>query len=111
MLAGVREYLSGKGSSRQIARANGISKRSLQSRIRKYEEQGKTSFMAREGNARCCKAFKAGCVLAALYGEGSVDHIVVKYNISSRSVLRHWMKPYNDHMELKDSLRHAADTS
>ena len=29
MLAGVSEYLSGKGSYRQIARANGISERSL----------------------------------------------------------------------------------
>lgn len=37
-----------------------------------------------------------------LRGEGSVDDIVAKYNISSRSVLRHWMKQYNDHIELKD---------
>ena len=31
MLARVREYLSGKGSYRQIARANGISEQSLRS--------------------------------------------------------------------------------
>ena len=37
-----------------------------------------------------------------LRGEGSVDDIVAKYNISSHSVLRHWMKQCNDHIELKD---------
>ena len=74
MLARVREYLSGKGSYRQIARANGISVQRLRSWVRKYEKQG----------------------------EGSVDDIVAKYNISSRSVLWHWMKQYNDHIELKD---------
>ena len=92
MLARVREYLSGKGSYRQIARANGISERSLRDWGRKYEEQGEASFIERAGNASYSKEFKASCVLAALRGEGSVDNIVVKYNISSHSVLRHWMK-------------------
>ena len=39
MLARVREYLSSKGSYRQITRANGISERSLRDWVRKYEEQ------------------------------------------------------------------------
>ena len=99
MLARVREYISGKGSYRQIARANGISERSLRDWVRKYEEQDEVSFMERAGNASYSKEFKASCVLAALRGEGSVDDM--KYNISSHSVLRHWMKQYNDHIELK----------
>ena len=102
MLARVREYLSGKGSYRQIAKANEISEQSFRCWVRKYEEQGETSFTERVGNASYSKEFKASCVLAVLYGEGSVDDIVAKYNISSRSVLRHWIKQYNDHIELKD---------
>ena len=102
MLARVREYLSGEGSYQQIARANGISVQSLRGWVRKYEKQGEASFMDRAGNASYSKEFKASCVLAVLRGEGSVDDIVAKYNISSRSVLRHWMKQYNDHIELKD---------
>ena len=102
MLARVREYLSGKGSYPQIARANGISKSSLRGWGRKYEEQGEASFIERARNASYSKEFKAICVLAVLRGEGSVDDIVAKYNISNRSVLRHWIKQYNDHMELKD---------
>ena len=58
--------------------------------------------MERAGNASYSKEFKASCVLAALRGEGSIDDIIVKYNISSHSVLRHWIKQYNDHIELKD---------
>ena len=42
------------------------------------------------------------CVEAVLGGEGSVDEIVAKYNISSRSVLRNWIMRYNANMELKD---------
>ena len=62
MLARVREYLSGKGSYRQIARANGISAWSLRGWVRKYEEQGEVSFMERAGNASYSKEFKASCV-------------------------------------------------
>ena len=73
MLARVREYLSGKGSYRQIARANGISEQSLRDWVRKYEKQGEASFIERAGNASYSKEFKASCVLAVLRGEGSVD--------------------------------------
>ena len=89
MLARVREYLSGKGSYRQIARANGISVQSIRGWVRKYEKKGEASFMDRAGNASYSKKFTASCVLAVLRGEGSVDDIVAKYNISSRSVLWH----------------------
>ena len=98
MLDRVREYLSGKGSYRQITKANGISVQSLRGWVRKYEKQGEASFMDRAGNASYSKEFKASCVLTVLRGEGNVDDIVAKYNISSRSVLWHWMKQYNDHI-------------
>lgn len=42
------------------------------------------------------------CVEAVLKGEGSVDDIVAKYNISARSVLNRWISLYNANMELKD---------
>ena len=35
-------------------------------------------------------------------GEGSVNEIVAKYNISGREVLRNWIKRYNANKELKD---------
>ena len=39
---------------------------------------------------------------AVLRGEGSVDNIVAKYNISAREVLRNWIQRYNANKELKD---------
>ena len=39
---------------------------------------------------------------AVLCGDGSVDDIVAKYNISDRKVLRYWIMKYNANMELKD---------
>jgi transposase-like protein len=41
-------------------------------------------------------------VEAVLRGEGSVDDIVARYNISTREVLRQWILRYNANMELKD---------
>ena len=98
----MKEYLSGKGSYRLIAEANGISVRILRIWVKKYGEQGETAFVERAGNASYSKEFKTSCVLAVLCGEGNIDDIVVKYNISSCSVLRRWIKQYNDHIELKD---------
>ena len=42
------------------------------------------------------------CAEAVLSGQGSVDDIVAKYNISSRKVLRDWICMYNANRELKD---------
>lgn len=42
------------------------------------------------------------CVEAVLSGEGSVDDIAAKYNISSTRVLRQWITSYNANRELKD---------
>ena len=55
-----------------------------------------------EGNKKYSKEFKIHSVEAVLRGEGSVDAIISKYNISSRSVLIRWIKKYNANMELKD---------
>lgn len=102
MLARVQEYLDGKGSYETLAAANGIGTTTLIEWIRKYKEQGSTAFYKQSGNAHYTKEFKTQCVETVLRGEGSVDDIVAKYNISSRSVLNDWIKRYNANIELKD---------
>ena len=42
------------------------------------------------------------CVEAVLSGEGSINDITAKYNISSHSVLSSWISRYNANIELKD---------
>ena len=98
----VREYLSGAGSYDEIAKANGTSGRTLRSWVRRFQEHGAEVFCS-GSETRCYnKAFKTKCVEAVLSGQGTVDDIVAKYNISDRSVLRNWIKCYNANMELKD---------
>lgn len=101
MLARVQEYLSGKGSFFFIGKANGISERCLREWVRKYSEQGETAFYRPAGNKGYSKEFKIKCVEAVLSGEGCVDDIVAKYDVSSRSVLRQWISMYNANKELR----------
>lgn len=102
MLARVQEYLDGKGSYETLAAANEIGFKTLKDWVHKYREQGPAVFYKQSGNAHYTKEFKMQCVETVLRGEGSVDDIVAKYNISSRSVLNNWIKRYNANKELRD---------
>ena len=98
----VKKYLSGEGSYERIANTHGIGDRTLRDWVRRYKEQGSAGFYRPRGNAHYSKEFKKMCVEAVLKGKGSVDDIVAKYNISTRSVLNRWISLYNANMELKD---------
>ncbi len=98
----VKEYEEGRGTYRAIAKKYGTGKKSVEDWVRKYREQGESGLMARDGNSEYSSAFKRQCVEAVLQGEGSVDDIAAKYNISSRAVLRGWIERYNANKELKD---------
>ena len=102
MLARVQEYLSGEGSYVSIAKANGISRRTLRGWVFKFYEHGEAAFVERSGNNRYSAELKTICVEEVLKGNGSIDDIVAKYNISSRTVLIKWINKYNANMELKD---------
>ena len=97
-----RDYLAGRGSTQSLAEAIGAGETTVKSWIRKYRAHGEAGFSRGTGNNRYTKAFKMMCVEAVLRGEGSVNEIVAKYNISSSSVLRCWIMRYNANMELKD---------
>ena len=97
-----KEYLSGAASYRFLVLKYGVGKKSIEDWAKKYREQGKAGFVSRCGNRQYSSAFKTNCVEAVMCGEGSVDEIVAKYNISSREVLRNWIKRYNANKELKD---------
>ena len=95
-------YLSGKGSQREIARQYGVGKKSVERWTEQYKEQGASAFAPRCGNSEYASEFKMRCVEAVLRGEGSVDQVTAKYNISNSSVLIQWIKRYNANKELKD---------
>ena len=98
----VKEYLSGAGSYDEIAKAHGIGRTTLRGWVRRFQEHKEEAFCRESGNKSYSKVFKKKCVEEVLSGQGSVNEIVAKYNISDRSVLRNWIKCYNANMELKD---------
>ena len=98
----VRKYLSGEGSYAALARAHKIGEKTLKDWVHRYREQGETGFCCGTGNNHYSKAFKTKCVKEVLCGNGSVDDVVAKNNISDRSVLRRWIACYNANMELRD---------
>lgn len=98
-----QEYLDGIGSVHFLADKYGIGYTTLRGWINEYRIHGISAFChPTDKNRTYSKEFKFNCVEAVLNGEGSVDDIIAKYEISSRSVLRNWIKVYNANRELKD---------
>ena len=95
-------YLAGEGSYKSIASKHGITATTVKRWIKNYQIHGSSCFYPSPGNARYSKEFKIQCVEEVLSGQDSIAEITVKYNISSCSVLRRWIKKYNANMELKD---------
>lgn len=96
-----QEYLDGS-SYPFLAEKYGIGKTTLQQWVAKYRLYGIAAFIKPSGNSSYSSDFKKMCVEAVLSGEGSVDDVVARYNISSREVLRRWIMSYNANRELKE---------
>ena len=96
-----QEYIDGVGSVHFLADKYGIGYSTLRGWISGYRTHGISAF-CHKTNRSYSKEFKITCVEAVINGEGSVDDIIAKYGISSRSVLRRWIKVYNANRELKD---------
>lgn len=95
-------YLNGEGSYKSLARAYGVGHKSVEDWANRLSAQGENAFFKGQGNATYTAAVKKQCVEAVLSGEGSVDEVTAKFNISSRTVLRRWIIKYNANRELKD---------
>lgn len=101
-IAIARTYLAGSASYRDLEAQCGADHHTVYLWVQKYKEQGEAGFTQRSENAKYTAQFKLKCVEAVLRGEGSVDDIVAKNNISGRMVLTSWIKRYNAKKELKD---------
>lgn len=70
--------------------------------VHKYRIHGTGALVVKTRNTSYSSEFKIRCVEEFLSGKGSLEYITSKYNISSDSVLRRWIKKYNSNIELKD---------
>lgn len=96
-----QEYIDGIGSVHFLADKYGIGYSTLRGWINEYRIHGISAFCHKK-NRTYSKELKMKCVEAVINGEGSVNDIIAKYGISSRSILRQWIKVYNANRELKD---------
>ena len=98
----IEAYQTGKDAWSQLREVYGMNPNEIYRWVSKYEANGKAAFVRGLGNSSYSQGFKLQCVEAYLRGEGSIDDIVAKNNISDKKVLRQWIQRYNANKELKD---------
>ena len=104
----VKDYLSDKRSIQQICEDLGINYQTnrggvVRGWIQKYIEFGEEGLLKKKQRKAYTGALKIEAVEAYLNGEGSLADICSKYEICADSILRRWIKKYNNHIKLEDS--------
>lgn len=108
IIKAVERYKRGETSQKAEAKEHGVSQRTFQDWIRRYETFGANGFET-TGNRKYSSELKRTAVKAYLNGEGSHAAICKKYGISSRTQLQNWIKVYNGHRELRSSRGRGSD--
>ena len=98
----IEAYKAGKVAYSQLQAVYGINPDTVYKWIPLYEAYGVDAFTRGKGNTSYSREFKIQCVEAYLRGDGSLNELVGKYNISSQGVLYRWILRYNANKELKD---------
>lgn len=98
-------YEGRQTSAREFYREYKISKKTMKEWIYSFQTYGMDGLQNSSGWKRYSKEVKIAAVLDYLSGNYSLDEIVRRYEISHASVLRQWIKNYNNHRELKDMQR------
>lgn len=101
-VSAIEAYENNVGSISMIAKLFNVKETSLKRWIANYQSQGIEGLVTKHKHTQRTKEFKILAVEEYLSGNFSLKDICIKYKISSDSVLRRWIKVYNDgHKELK----------
>lgn len=96
------QYLNGIKSLGRLAKDNGINTETIRRWINQYREYGSNVFQLKAHNRKYTKEFKQEVVEAYLRGEGTPEHLAVKYDIPAYSTVYSWIIKYNNLEVLKD---------
>lgn len=99
----LQEFGAGTSSIKDLTLKYGISVTTFREWLEAYERHGLNGFKDSKRWKNYSKELKQAAVKAYISSELSQKEIVRKYEISSTSVLRRWIKQYNCHRELKDT--------
>ena len=100
-----KDYLSGKKSALKIATELHMGKCGddlIRQWTKIYKTNGATIFDNSKGNHSYSKEFKEKVVKEYLDGKGSIVDLSSKFGVPKPSTISHWVKKYNNHIELKD---------
>ena len=105
-LLAIEAYEHGEGSIKSIAELFDINKSNFIRWLTIYHSQGIDGLLPSHTNKGWNKDIKMLAVQDYLLGKSSMNDICQKYKISSDSILRQWIKVYNDsHKELNLPVR------
>jgi transposase len=96
-------YENGDYTIYELCKKFGISKTSFKKWVKQFQKYGIESLRPSSPWKQYSNELKETAVRDYLSGKYSQNEIVSKFEISSDSVLRNWIKQYNSHRELKDT--------
>jgi transposase len=99
----IQPFMEGRCSINQIAKESGIDHTVLRDWIRKFKQDGIQGLENGKGWKQYSSELKKNAVEDVLLNNLSKHEVVRKYGISSRSVLRRWIKSYNSGKELEET--------
>ena len=103
-VSAIEAYENNVGSISMLAKMFNVKETSLKRWIANYQSQGIEGLITKHKHTQRTKEFKTLAVEEYLSGNFSLKDICIKYKISSDSILRRWIKVYNDgHKELKST--------
>ena len=91
----VEEYLTGVKSMAQIAYELQINYSTIQDWVSKFKLFGSKGLVTENSNASYSSEIKRQAITDFHNNQGSLREICIRYNISSHSILRRWIKQYN----------------
>lgn len=101
----VESIMQGKTNSYRVSKEYGLSKATVINWMRLYEMYGREGLYPVKKNQKYPAQVKLQAVEEYLGGGVSYANLCLKYKIGSPSVLRGWIKCYNDHREFKEPLK------
>lgn len=100
-ITAVKDYLSGKKGVCQICLELQVNKNAVREWLRKYKLEGELGLKHIKKNTYYPDYVKLQAISDYQEGLGSLNQLCSKYNISSNSILRNWIKKYNGHNRVK----------
>jgi transposase-like protein len=100
-ISAIREYLNGETSLNQCAQKYEVSIPAIKNWLRLYKNRGNEGLMPATKKRKYQAETKQRAVTEYQSGQSSIENICEKYDISSTSIFRDWIRWYNGHEDFK----------